>query len=176
MMKRLEDVIRYLRFSYRSLRHVIMISSRIYRKYGIKTDIAVSSDRLVFLDMDDINDETLSFLRGICRGFRAHGIILRSPYQHGYHFILLKVLDKNRWNAFYNGIYDILNTNTGSKLTIDKVFVAMTIERGYTTLRLGHKTDYVAIINPDGSYKVYTDLSIDEFVDLVRTTFTSEVE
>lgn len=152
-----------------------MISLRIYRKYGIKTDIAISSDRLVFLDMDDINDDTINFVRGICRGFRAHGVILRSPYQHGYHFVLLKVLDKNRWNAFYNGIYDILNSKAGEKLTIDKVFVAMTIERGYTTLRLGHKTDYVIIINPDGSYKVHTDLTLDEFADLVRTTLASEV-
>lgn len=136
-----------LRINNKTLEAAVRNAAFIEALFGWKMDIAISSDRLLFLDCDDkerLND-FLSFCRALCKEYGAEGIIFETP--NGYHFILMKPLHRDEVQRFYRFLAK--RKEICDKFAIDHVHVLATVRRGYTTLRLNQRR-IAYFVQPNG--------------------------
>ena len=117
------------------------------RSKGYNVDIAISSDRLVFLDVD-VGDSTnwykdiekkrkfivlVEIVKEICKEYNIRGLcakIYRTP--HGFHAIIFHKFTKQSWRRIYLELYEFAIRHD----ILDVLHIKATLQRGYTTLRL----------------------------------------
>jgi len=142
------DIVKRIkRVNLKSVRNAIILYLYLTKR-GYKADLAISSDRIVMLDLDSKDPEKfalfLRLVKEICREYVVSGRIFETP--NGYHFITLRPLPRSKWREIYVALLQFAEAHG----VPDYYHVKACLERGYATLRLGRQIKCVMSIDYKG--------------------------